>query len=169
MYEIFLFSGGLYRFDEFKEAVEDVGGMVLKKNLFHKIRGTSFLSDEVQVVIIIPLEDEKDIKEFSDEIKGRLEKLEAENLKNTDIISYIAICDALVKQGRWMTLDELKDKVECPCPGQLCNEKELKEYNQDLEECIHDYLDKSVEKFCQKKILISRKQDGKKEYNIPES
>ena len=27
MYEIFLFSGGVYRFDELKEAVEDVGGI----------------------------------------------------------------------------------------------------------------------------------------------
>jgi hypothetical protein len=169
MYEIFLFSGGVYRFDEFKEAVEDVGGMVLKKNLFHKSRGTSFLSDEVQVVIIIPLEDEKVIKEFSDEIKGHLVKLDEEDLKNNDIISYLAICDVLVKQGRWMTLDELKDEVECPCPGQLCNQQDQKEYNQNLEKCIQDHLDKVVEKFCRKKILIYRKQNGKKEYNLPES
>ncbi len=31
MYEIFLFSGGVYRFDELKEAVEDVGGWYLKR------------------------------------------------------------------------------------------------------------------------------------------
>lgn len=168
MYEIFFFSGGVYRFDEFKEAVEDVGGMVLKKNLFHKSRGTSFLSHEVQVMIIIPSEEEKVIKSLADEIKGNLEKLDQEDIKNKDIISYLAICDALVKSGRWMTLDELKEEVECPCPGQLCNEPGQEEHNPDLEECIQEHLDEAVQKFCNKEILISRKQNGKKEYSIPE-
>jgi len=169
MYEIFLFSGGVYRFDEFKEAVEDAGGMVLKKNLFHKSRGTSFLSDEVQVMIIIPLEDENVIKSFSDEIKGQIEKLDVEDLNNKDILAYLSICDALVKSRRWMTLDELKDVVDCPCPGQLCNEQDLEENNKDLEECIQDHMDESLQKFCDKNILKSRKQHGKKEYHIPES
>lgn len=162
MYEIFLFSGGVYRFDEFKETVEDVGGIVLKKNLFHKSRGTSFLSDEVQVMIIIPIQDEKSIKSLADDIKGHLKKLEVEDLKNEDILAYLSICDALVKSGKWMTLDELKDVIECPCPGQLCNQ-------QDLEKCTQEQLDKTVQKFCDKQILMSRKHNGKKEYQITES
>jgi hypothetical protein len=162
MYEIFLFSGGVYRFEEFKEAVEDVGGMVLKKNLFHKSRGTSFLSDEVQVMIIIPLEDEKVIKSLADEIKGHLKKLEMEDLEKNDILTYVSICDALTKSRKWMTLNELKEVIECPCPGLICNE-------QDLEECTQEHLDETLQKFCYKKILLSRKQNGKKEYNIPES
>lgn len=162
MYEIFLFSGGVYRFDEFKETVEDVGGIVLKKNLFHKSRGTSFLSDEVQVMIIIPIQDEKSIKSLADDIKGHLEKLEVEDLKNEDILAYLSICDALVKSGKWMTLDELKDVIECPCPGQLCNQ-------QDLEKCTQEQLDETVQKFCDKQILMSRKHNGKKEYQITES
>ena len=169
MYEIFLFTGGVYRFDEFKESVEDVGGIVLKKNLFHKSRGTSFLSDEVQVMIIIPSEDEKVIKSLSDDIKGHLEKLDVEDLKNKDILAYLSICDAMVKSGKWMTLKELKEVVECTCPAQLCNNPDLEENNKDLEECIQDHLAESLQKFCDKKILISRKQNGKKQYNLPES
>jgi hypothetical protein len=169
MYEIFLFNGGVYRFDEFKEAVEDVGGMVLKKNLFHKSRGTSFLSDEVQVILIISLEDEKVIKSLVDEIKGHLEKLEVKDLKKENILTYVSICDALTKSGKWMTFDELKDVIECPCPSQLCNEQDLEKNDEYVEECIQDHLDESLQKFCDKKILISRKQNGKKEYNIPES
>ena len=85
MYEIFLFHGGVYRFDELKEAVEDMGGMVLKENLFHISRGTSYLADEVQVMLIIPLDDAKIIKTLSNEIKGHLEKFDTEDLKKKDI------------------------------------------------------------------------------------
>lgn len=152
MYEIFLFSGGVYRFDELKEAVEDVGGVVFKKNLFQISRGTSFLAEEVQVMFIIPEEEENHIKSLSKEIKGHLKKLDVEDLKKKDILTYISVCDALIKSGKWMSRDEIKDKIECPCPAQLCE-------NQDPDTCIHDDLDESLKKFSKKNVLKSRKKD----------
>lgn len=160
MYEIFLFSGGVYRFDELKEAVEDVGGLVLKKDLFHISRGSSFLADEVHVMLIIPLDEEETIKSLVDDIKGHLEKIDVEELKKKDILTYISICDALTKSGEWLTLDEIKDIIECPCPAQLCN-------NQDRELCIHDQIDESIEKFCDTDILKSRKKK-RTEYSLKE-
>lgn len=160
MYEIFLFSGGVYRFDELKELVEDIGGLVLKKNLFHLSRGSSFLSSEVEVMLIIPVDDEDNIKALSDEIKGHLERIDVEDLKKKDIMTYISICDALAKSGEWLTLDEIKDLIECPCPVQLCKD-------QDQEVCVHDQMDKSIEKFCVNDILKSRKKK-KTEYTIKE-
>ncbi len=158
MYEIFLFSGGVYRFDELKELVEDVGGLVLKKDLFHLSRGSSFLSSEVEVMLIIPVDDEDNIKALSDEIKGHLEKIDVEDLKKKDVLTYISICDALAKSGEWLTLDEIKDLIGCPCPVQLCNDQET---------CVHDEMDESIEKFCVNDILKSRKKK-KTEYTIKE-
>ncbi len=160
MYEIFLFSGGVYRFEELKEAVEDVGGLVLKKDIFHKSRGSSFLANEVEVMLIIPLEDEENIRSLSNEIKGHLEKLDLEELKKRDILTYLSVSDALAKSGKWLTLDEIKSKIECPCPAQLCN-------NQELEVCVHDQMDESIEKFCESDILKSRKKK-RTEYNLKE-
>jgi hypothetical protein len=159
MYEIFLFNGGVYRFDEFKEAVEDLGGIVLKKDLFHISRGSSTLGDEVQVTIIIPLEDEKLIKSFSDDIKGHLEKLDVEDINKKDLLTYISIFDALIKSGKWMTLDEIKNSTKCPCPAQLCQ-------NQELDICTLDQMDESINKFTEKVILFEREEKNKKKYKI---
>jgi hypothetical protein len=159
MYEIFIFSGGVYRFDEFKEVVEDIGGIVLKKDLFHISRGYSTLGDEVQVTLIIPLDDEKLIKSFSDEIKGHLEKLNDKDLKKIDLLTYISICDVLIKSGKWMTLYEIKNSIKCPCQAQLCQ-------NQELDNCNLDQMDKSINKFTEKGILLKREEQGKNKYNI---
>ncbi len=157
MYEIFLYNGGVYRFDELKEAVEDVGGVVFKKNLFHISRGSSFLAEEVQVMFIIPEEEENHIKSLSEEIKGHLVKLDVEDLKRKDLLTYIAVCDALIKSGKWMSRDEIKERIECPCPAQLCE-------SQNLDACIHDNLDESLEKFCKRNVLKSRKKNTTQYY-----
>lgn len=162
MYEIFLFSGGVYRFDEFKEAVEDIGGMVLKKDLFHLSRGSSYLSDEVHVTIIIPLEDENLIRSLVDEIKGHLEKLNMEDIQKKDLLVYLSLCDILVKRNRWMSLDEIKDDLECPCPAQLC-------HGHESDTCTLDEIDESISKFTAKEILLTRDEQGKKKYKIQET
>lgn len=158
MYDIFLFCGGVYRFDELKEAVEDMGGLVLKEDLFHIRRGVSFLANEVEAILIIPVEDEDIIKSLSKEIKGHLKKLDLEESKKEDVLTYISIYDTLTKSRRWMTLDEIKNSIECPCPSQLCK-------NQDREICVLDQIDESIEKFCDDAILKSRKND-KPKYNL---
>ncbi len=159
MYEIFLYSGGVYRFDEFKEAVEDIGGLVLKKDHFHISRGTSFLAEEVHVMIIIPLQDEKIIRSLSDELKGHLSKLELNETQLRDILTYVSVCDAIIRSGSAMTLDEIETFLECPCPAEIC-------YGQELELCIHDDLEESLKKFCKKKLFKSRKRNEETEYNL---
>lgn len=157
MYDIFLFSGGVYRFNELKETVEDIGGLVLKEDHFHISRGDSFLAEEVHVMLIVPLQDEKIIQSLSDDIKGHLEKLEVEDLKLKDILSYITIYDALIRSHSWSTLDEIKTFIECPCPANLC-------YDKEIEVCINDKLDESLHKFCKKNLLKSRKRNDETEY-----
>jgi hypothetical protein len=161
MYEIFLYSGGVYRFDEFKEAVEDIGGVVLKKDNFHISRGASFLAEEVHVMIIIPLPDENIVRSLSDELKGHLSKLELDETQLRDILTYVSVCDALIQSGSAMTLDEISTFLECPCPAEIC-------YGQELEVCIHDDLEETLDKFCQKKIIKSREVNGETEYYLPD-
>ena len=157
MYEIFLFTGGVYRFDELKETVEDHGGLVLKEDLFHIRRGVSFLANEVESILIIPSEDEDVIRSFSKEIKGHLEKLDLDELKKKDVLTYISVWDALIKSGDWMTSEEIEDMIDCPCPAQLCE--------QNSEACVLDEIDEALENFCKDDILRSRKMK-KTEYKL---
>jgi len=60
--------------------------------------------------------------------------------------------DALIKSGEWMSRDEIEEGIECPCPAQLCE-------SQELDACIYDELDESLERFCKKNVLKSRKKN----------
>ncbi|MCE5214536.1 MAG: hypothetical protein LLF83_07455, partial [Methanobacterium sp.] len=117
MYEIFLFNGGVYRFNEFKETIEDIGGVVLKEDLFQISRGTYFRAEEIQAMIIIPLQDENIVRSLSDEIKGNLSKLELDEPQLRDILTYVSVCDALIRSGSWMTPSEIETFLECSCPA----------------------------------------------------
>jgi hypothetical protein len=159
MYEIFLFSGGVYRFDELEEAVEDLGGLVLKKDHFLISRGSSFLGEEIQVLLIVPEQDEKIIESLSDGLKGRLDELELEEPKKIDLLTYISVCDALIRSGSWLTAAEIETLIECPCPAQLC---ELR----GIEACVFDELDETLNKLCAQNILKSREKNDRIEYRL---
>lgn len=152
MFEIFLYNGGIYRFDELKEAVEDLGGMMFKRNILQISRGSSFLSEEVQVMIIIPEEDEEAIRTMTHELKGHLEKLDVDEKKKKEIFTYISVCDALNKSGKWMSRDEIEEEIECPCPAKLCN-------HLDVHACVHEFIDEILVKYCKNEVLTSRKKD----------
>lgn len=159
MYNIFHFSGGVYRFDELKEVVEDLGGFVLAKDHFFISRGSSFLAEEIQVIIIVPEEDEKIVESLSDELKGRLDKLEMEDLKRIDLLTYISVSDVLNRSKKWLTSDDIETSIECPCPAQLCKTFEL-----DI--CMLDELDERLNNLCAQNILKSREKNGKIEYQL---
>lgn len=156
MYEIYLFSGGVYKFDELKETVEDIGGLVLRKDHFHISRGASYLAEEIQVMLVLPEQDRKIIKSFSQEIKGSLDQLEMEDLKRINILTYLSIYDALNRAGSWITLEEIENLIECPCPAQLCN--------LETKTCVLDELVKALNDLCKQNMVESREKDGIVEY-----
>jgi hypothetical protein len=119
------------------------------------------MADEVQAMFIIPEEEEDTIKSFAEKLKGRLEKLDVEDIKRMDLLTYVSVCDALIKSGKWMSRDEIKDRIECPCPAQLCE-------IQEMDFCIHDQLDESLGKFCKKNVLKSKKKIITQYYLIEE-
>lgn len=156
MYEIYLFSGGVYKFDELKETVEDIGGLMLRKDRFHISRGASYLAEEIQVMLVVPEQDKKIIKSFSHEIKGTLDQLELEDLKRINILTYLSIYDVLNRTGSWTTLEEIEDLIECPCPAQLCN--------LEAKTCVLDELEKALDDLCQQNVVEFREKNSRIEY-----
>lgn len=159
MYEIVLFSGGLYRFNELAESVEDLGGLVLREDRFQMIRGASYLSEEIQVMIIIPKNDLNSVKVISENIKGSISKLDLDDNQKKIILTYLSIYNILNKDNTWMTIDEIKDSLECPCPAELCK------YSKH-ESCVHDALNESLDKLKLQKMIKSRKENVKIKYQL---
>ncbi len=158
MYEIILFNGGVYKFDELMETVEDIGGLVVRKDHFHISRGQSYLSEEVQVMLIIPEEDKPVIESVSQDIKGIISKLDLEYSERNILLTYLSVYNAL-SQKSWMTIMEIEDLIECPCQAQLCQNSEDKN-------CVLDELDESLNKLCLQDIVESREVDNKIEFRL---
>ncbi len=159
MYEIILFSGGVYKFDELVETVEDLGGLILRKDNFHISRGESYLSEEIEVMLIIPKEDESTIKSVSQDIKGTVYELNLEKSEKSSILTYLSIYNVLSQTNSWMTIEEIEDLIQCPCPAPICHESENIS-------CVLDELDESLNKLCSQKLIESRKNNNRIEFHL---
>lgn len=159
MYEIILFSGGTYRFNELIEIVEDVGGLILKKNQFHISRGTSYLAEEIQVMLIVPEMDKEIIKSLSYDIKGTIKKLDLSPSKKTNILTYLSVYDVLSLASAGITTKEIEDLMECPCPAQICLDHET-------ETCVLDELEETLNQLCLQRIVKRQEVNGKIEYSL---
>jgi hypothetical protein len=159
MYEIILFSGGVYKYDELVETVEDLGGLILRKDNFHISRGESYLSEEIEVMLIIPEEDKTTIESVSKDIKGTIDKLNLEKSERNNILTYLSIYNVLSQTNSWMTIKEIKDLIQCPCPTQLCHEN-------GIYYCVIDELNESLNKLCLQKLIKSRKNNNKIEFHL---
>ena len=142
MYEIIHFRGGLYKFDELSEYVEDIGGLVFNKDHFEIIRGTSYLSTEVHVLLMIPENELDQINSIISEIKGTYENIKITPDQKINFFAFLPIYDVLNKKESWIEKEELKELLVCPCLTNLCKLKENdecilnEEFNEILEEMI---------------------------------
>ncbi len=159
MYKIILFSGGVYKFDELTETVEDLGGLILKKDHFHISRGESYLSEEIHVMLIIPEKDEDSIRSVSQDIKGSVDKLDLEESERNNILTYLSVYNVLSQTNSWMTKEEIEDLIECPCPSLICR-------NTGNESCVHDELDETLNKLCLQELVKSRELNNRIEYHL---
>ncbi|AUB56439.1 hypothetical protein BK008_10465 [Methanobacterium sp. MZ-A1] len=107
MYKILHFSGGVDKFDLLKEHVEDVGGLLIQERYFHKSRGSYFLSEEIQVIFIVPPNEVSSIELLAKEIKGEICEVEMEEPLKSDLISSLNIYNILCKAGGWITPDSI--------------------------------------------------------------
>ena len=161
MYEIFYFRGGLYKFDELVEYIEDVGGMVLRKDHFEMIRGDSYLSTEVHVLIVVPEEEVANTKSLIDEIKGVSDDVKATGEQKKTLLAYLSIYDSLNRKDTWTEEGSLKDNITCPCYALLCNQIEDEECQLDAK------LKRILAEMCANGIIeYNISADGKSEYRL---
>ncbi|MCL2687391.1 MAG: hypothetical protein FWE58_02525 [Methanobrevibacter sp.] len=88
MYELILFTGGVYKFDEFEEFIDDLGGLIIEMESFKFNRGMYFLSEEMRVLVLIPEKENEELKRFVKRIKGTLDSVQ---MKDTDLEKVILI------------------------------------------------------------------------------
>jgi hypothetical protein len=159
MYEILLFSGGVYRFDELAEFVEDIGGLVLKKDIFEISRGEYFLAEEIHVLLIVPQKESGTLRSLSDDIKGEIEDLNIQDDQKYALLSSLSIYDVLCKAGSWINAEKLKSSIDCPCYAILCNET-------NGADCTLDRLDELLMDMCSMEIIEYRVSDEGVEYQL---
>lgn len=161
MYKILHFRGGLYKFDELVELVEDTGGIVLNENRFEIIRGVSYLCQEVHVSLIVPESELDNIKSFIKEIKGMVGDIEATEDQDNLFLSYFSIYDALNRIGGWANKTTLKEAISCPCYAELCT------YFGEEKCQLDDLLEEILAEMCLSNILENREsENGKSEYRL---
>lgn len=161
MYKILHFRGGLYKFDELVEFVEDTGGMVLNEDRLEIIRGDSYLSQEVHVLLIIPDEEKDNVKSLISEIKGMVEEIKPTVDQNNLFLSYFSIYDVLNRIGNWANKSTLKEAINCPCYAELCT------YFGEEECQLDDLLEEILVGMCLSNIIEHREsKNGKSEYRI---
>ncbi len=158
MYKILGYSGGVYRFDEVLETVEDAGGIVLNRDEFHISRGDYFISQEVHVIIVIPEEGVEDIKSIAAELKGDLEELDVDRLQKKSVMSIIPVYNLLCQTTLWVDVKTLEDMIVCPCMIGVC--KEFEEFS------CYDKMEKTLDSMCRMEIAEYRQSNGKREYRL---
>lgn len=86
MYKLLLFSGGIYKFSEFEEFIEDIGGFIVKIDSFKISRGMYFLAEEIKVLLVAPSVEIEELMIFAKNIKGSIEKIDVEDIEKEKII-----------------------------------------------------------------------------------
>lgn len=160
MYRILHFRGGLYKFDELTEYVEDVGGLVFNKDHFEIIRGDSYLSTEVHVLLMVPEEELEPIYSIISEIKGMYEDIEISDKQKIHFFSYLSIYDALNRFDSWIKKEDLMDILLCPCHAMPCKE------GGDIGCILSHELDKILEAMGDDEIIESKKEGNEVFYRL---
>ena len=126
MYKLLLFNGGVYKFDEFEELIEDIGGLKIEMESFKISRGNYFLSEEMNVLIIVPENEKEIVKSFAKKIKGSVEPVQMENkeiekgiiifeiykkLQNTEYMNINEIIKYLLDKADFISIDNCSIEI----------------------------------------------------------
>ncbi|GAB4311139.1 MAG: hypothetical protein Kow0019_09450 [Methanobacteriaceae archaeon] len=157
MYEILIFHGGIYKFRDFKELIEDLGGLVLKKDHLEITRGIYFLSEEITVPLVLPVKEIENVKEMAKEIKGNLSETKIDSQKKSELLSYLNVYDILSKSDHWMNKKELEEHLKCPC---IVNCGKLSDF------CGKDHIDKILKDMEIIELIEVRGKNNRDEYRL---
>jgi hypothetical protein len=166
MYRIIRFTGGVYRFHELAEYLEDAGGMLVQEDRLHIIRGSSFITQELQVIMIIPPDEVEHVKSLAQDIKGQIEEdLNLDPQDEVEMLHYFYLYHTLSQAGEWVDLSMIKDltdqlyHAEDPLP-------DLVYLNYFNESSTPEDFKKSLDIMCSLELLEVRDPQGKPEYRV---
>jgi hypothetical protein len=166
MYRFIRFTGGVYKFDELAEYLEDAGGMLVQEDRLHIIRGSSFITQELQVIMIIPPDEIEHIKSLAQDIKGQIEEdLNLDPHEELEMLHYFYLYHALSQAGEWVNpsmIKDLTDKLyhaEDPLPDLVF----LNYFN---ESSTPEDFKRSLDMMCSLELLEVRDEKGKPEYRV---
>ncbi len=166
MYRIIRFTGGVYKFDELAEYLEDAGGMLVQEDRLHIIRGSSFITQELQVIMIVPPDELEHVKALAQDIKGQIEEdLNLDPRDELEILHYFYLYHTLSQAGKWVNLSLIKDltenlyQAEDPLP-------DLVYLNYFDESSTPEDFKPSLDMMCRLDLLEVRNQKDKAEYRI---
>ncbi|MDP3623668.1 MAG: methyl-coenzyme M reductase family protein [Methanobacteriaceae archaeon] len=144
MYQIRIYSGGLYKFNEFVEFIDDLGGLVLKRDKFHISRGEYFLSEELHALTVIPTQESENAEIKAKNLKGSLNLLDVEEDNRIKILSCLTLHDLLSKNIDGLNKEQIINEIKCPCISEICIENE---------ECLLNYLDEVLDGMLQMEMI----------------
>lgn len=159
MYKILHFSGGVYKFDLLVEHVEDVGGLLFQENHLQISKGSYFLSEEVQVIFMVPTNEVSSVKEVASEIKGEIEEVEIEEPLKSNLINSLDIYNILCKAEDWVNQDLISESYEYNLA-----EDGFVEYGNDNH--ILDNREECLDLMLSLELIEKRENKGKSEYRI---
>jgi hypothetical protein len=114
MYHVTIYTGGIYKFDEFIEFIEDLGGIVLKRDKFQISRGDYFLSEEVHALMVIPEKEQQNVILMAKKLKGTINIPEIDPEDEMKVLSCLLVHDYLSKAMGWINDDEIKNQIKWP-------------------------------------------------------
>ncbi|MDD1764322.1 MAG: hypothetical protein LUQ70_06365 [Methanobacteriaceae archaeon] len=166
MYRIIRFTGGVYKFDELAEYLEDAGGMLVQEDRLHIIRGSSFITQELRVIMIVPGDEVEQVKSLAQDIKGQIdEDVNLDTQEELEMLHYFYLYQALSQAGEWVNLSCIKDLTEIlyhaedPLP-------DLVYLNYFNESALPEDFRKSLDTMCSLQLLEVREEKGKPKYRV---
>jgi hypothetical protein len=162
MYEILLFSGGLYKFELLTEHVEDIGGLIIQEDRLHISRGSSFLTEEIRVMLIVPPNEVSSIKSLADDIKGEIEELELEETLKNNIIYSFKIHDIICKNNDWLNKESIIKFMEYNEENELMGIDDDKDMKTDILKNLEECLDLMISL----ELIEKRENEDELEYRI---
>ncbi|MEG3224267.1 MAG: hypothetical protein BME94_01765 [Methanobacteriales archaeon Met13] len=160
MYRIIRFKGGVYKFDELAEYLDDVGGLLIQEDRLHINRGSYFISQELQVIMIVPSAEVKHLIFLARNIKGEIEEeVSLEEKDEVEMFRFLILHNFISQTNSWVSLSRLKELMEFSNHGEDL-------IGLDLPDGLLPDIRKSLDSMCSLELLDKRDNQGTMEYRI---
>jgi len=153
------FTGGVYKFDELAEYLDDAGGLLIREDRLHINRGSYFISQELQVIMIVPQEEVNHLIAQASEIKGIIEEVSLKEKDEKEMFLFLILYNIFSQTNNWVSLSWVKNFMEA---------SNHEEYLIGLEVVDDQLIDlqKALDSMCSLELLDKRDKNETIEYRI---